>query len=67
MVTMIGAKMPTAHQRLQLSVASLVHPKTILKCYRSQPVRETVALRVCKAARDLGIPEPACVIAGRVG
>ncbi len=60
---MIAAKLPTAHQRLQLSVKSLVHPKTILRCYRAQPVRETIAIRVCSAARELGIPEPACVIA----
>jgi hypothetical protein len=55
--------MPSAHQRLQLSVRSLVNPKTIIRCYKGLPVRETVALRLCEAARALHIPEPHYVLA----
>jgi len=51
-------RLPTAHQRLQLAVKSLVHPKTIVRCYQGKPVRETVAIRLCAAARELGIAEP---------
>ena len=60
---MIATKLPTTHQRLQVSVTAMVNPKTVLRCYQSLPVRETVALRICKAARDLRIPEPAVVLA----
>lgn len=55
--------MPTAHQRLQLSVEAMVHPKTIVRCYKGLPVRETIALRLCAAARALKLPEPRYVLA----
>lgn len=58
-----SVSMPTAHQRLQLSLKALVHPKTIVRCYRGLPVRETVALRLCEAARALQLPEPRYVLA----
>lgn len=59
----LPARVPTAHQRLQLSVKSLVHPKTIMRCYQGKPVRETIALRLCAAARELGIAEPVFCVA----
>lgn len=55
--------MPNAHQRLQIAVHASVHPRTVLKCYRSEPVRSTVAARVTAAARSLQFPEPEIVIA----
>jgi len=58
-----SVSMPTAHQRLQLSVRARIHPKTIIRCYKGLPVRETVALRLCEAARALRLPEPRYVLA----
>jgi hypothetical protein len=55
--------MPNTHQRLQIAVHACVHPRTVLKCYRSKPVRSGVAARVCAAARALLFPEPEIVIA----
>lgn len=40
-----------------------MHPKTVRRCYKSLPVRETVALRVARAARELQLPEPVVVLA----
>lgn len=57
-----SVSMPSAHQRLQLSAKALVSPKTTFRCYRGLPVRETVALRLCDAARALKLPEPRYVI-----
>ncbi len=56
--------MPNAYQRLQIAVHSGVHPKTVLKCYRSKPVRSSIAARVTAAARVLQFAEPEIVIAG---
>lgn len=55
----MGAKMaPTSHQRRQISVKALVHPKTIDKCYAGKPVRESCALRIVAAAKELGLEPP---------
>jgi hypothetical protein len=59
-----AATMPTPNERLQISARSLVHPKTVMRCYKGLPVRETVALRVTKAARELHLMEPSIVLAG---
>lgn len=59
----VATKMPTAHQRLQISVKSLVHPKTITRCYEGKPVRFPTAQRICEAARALKLPEPIVVLA----
>lgn len=56
-------RMPDAHQRLQIAVQASVHPRTVLKCYRSQPVRSNIAARVRAAAELLRFPEPQIVIA----
>lgn len=56
-------RIPDAHQRLQIAVQASVHPKTVLKCYRSEPVRSTVAARVRAAAELLRFPAPQIVIA----
>lgn len=56
-------KLPTAHQRLQISVLALVHPRTVERCYKSLPVRETCALRVSDAASKLNLPAPKVVLA----
>lgn len=56
---MTNAKMgPTSHQRTQLSAKSLVHVKTIVRCYAGKPVRESCALRIVAAAKELGIEPP---------
>ncbi len=55
--------MPNAHQRLQIAVHACVHPRTVLKCYRSQPVRSSIAARVVAAARTLQFAEPEIVVA----
>lgn len=60
---MSDQRLPTAHQRLQISVLALVHPRTVARCYQSLPVRETVAVRVADAARRLKLPEPSVVLA----
>lgn len=60
---MSDQRLPTAHQRLQISVLALVHPRTVERCYKSLPVRETCALRVAEAARSLKLPEPTVVLA----
>jgi len=49
---------PTYNQKLQISVKALVHPKTITRCYDGKPVRESCALRIVAAARELGIEPP---------
>jgi len=46
------------HLRRQIATKALVEPKTVDKCYRGKPVRETTALRVVAAAQELGIPLP---------
>ena len=56
---MTNVKMaPTSHQRLQISVRALVHVKTIARAYAGKPVRESCALRIVAAARELGIEPP---------
>ena len=40
-----------------------MHPRTVVRCYKSLPVRETVALRIARAARELQLPEPLVVLA----
>lgn len=54
---------PDAHQRLQIAVHAGVSPKTVLKAYKSKPVRSNIAARVRAAARYLSLPEPEIVIA----
>lgn len=54
---------PGAHQRLQIASIAAVHPRTVDRCYRSLPVRSTVAARVLAAAQQLGYPAPQIVIA----
>lgn len=49
---------PTSHQKLQISVKALVHMKTITRCYAGKPVRESCALRIVAAAKELGIEPP---------
>lgn len=53
----------TPHQVIELAARAHCATRTLERCYRSQPVRSTVAERVCKAARELGLPEPAIVVA----
>lgn len=60
---MSDQKTPTTHQRLQISVLALVHPRTVARCYKSLPVRESCALRVAEAARKLNLPAPTVVLA----
>lgn len=55
--------MPNAHQRLQIAAIARVDPRTVVKCYRSKPVRSTVAAAVVDAARALQLPEPQIVVA----
>lgn len=54
---------PDAHQIRQIAVQAGVHPRTVDKCYRSKPVRSTVAARVRAAAELLRFPAPQIVIA----
>lgn len=56
----------TSHQRLQVALAADVHPRTVLRCYRALPVRERIAERIARAARELRLPEPRSVIARSV-
>lgn len=55
--------MPNSYQRLQIAVHAGVHPKTVLKCYQSKPVRSSIAARVTAAARILNFAEPEIVVA----
>lgn len=54
---------PNSLDRIRLSAESLVNPKTVLRCYKSLPVRSSVAVRIVRAARKLGLPEPRFVVA----
>jgi hypothetical protein len=56
-------QLPTAYQRLQIAVHAGVNPRTVLKAYRSEPIRSTVAARVRAACNLLQLPEPPIVIA----
>lgn len=58
-----AAGTPSAHQRLQIASVAAVHPRTVDRCYRSLPVRSTVAARVLMAAVHLKLQEPQIVIA----
>lgn len=58
-----AAGTPTAHQRLQIASLAAVHPRTVDRCYRSLPVRSTIAARVLAAAAQLHLSEPQIVIA----
>jgi hypothetical protein len=55
--------MPNPHQRLLIAAKACVHPRTVERCYRSEPVRSTVAARITEAARELQLPEPSVVLA----
>lgn len=54
---------PSAHQRLQIAAVAAVHPRTVERCYKSLPVRSTVAARVTAAATQLQLTAPKIVIA----
>jgi DNA-binding LacI/PurR family transcriptional regulator len=53
----------TPHDRVRIAAAACVTPDTVLRAYRSEPVRSTVAARIIEAARSLGLPAPAIVVA----
>lgn len=57
---------PTAHQRLQIASLAAVHPRTVDRCYRSLPVRSTVAARVLAAADQLQLAAPKIVLADQI-
>lgn len=54
---------PSAHDRRRIAALACVHPRSVDRCYEAKPVRSTVAARVVAAARDLGLPKPAIVVA----
>jgi len=49
---------PTPYQRTQIAARAVVHPRTVEKAYKPQPVRSSVAQRIAEAARALQFPEP---------
>ena len=51
------------HDRVRIAAAACVTPDTVLRAYRSEPVRSTVAARIVEAARTLGLPAPEIVVA----
>jgi hypothetical protein len=57
---------PSAHQRLQIAALAAVHPRTVERCYRSLPVRSTVAARVLAAADQLHLTPPRIVLADQI-
>lgn len=52
-----------ARQRMRVALAASVDLRTVSRCYASKPVRDSIAERVLDAARKLGLPEPAIVLA----
>jgi hypothetical protein len=57
------SQIPSPHDRIRVAAAAAVTPDTVLRAYRGAPVRSGVAARILAAARDLGLPAPAVVIA----
>jgi hypothetical protein len=54
---------PSAHDRRRIAAAAAVDTATVLRAYRSDPVRSTVASRIVEAALTLGLPAPRIVVA----
>jgi transcriptional regulator GlxA family with amidase domain len=55
------------HERLELAVEACVHPRTVERLFRGEPIRSTTAARIKRAAQSLGITLPPLHIAGAAG
>lgn len=55
------------HERLELAVEACVHPRTVERVYRGEPIRSTTAARLKRAAQSLGLQLPTLHIAGAAG
>jgi hypothetical protein len=54
---------PTSHDRTRLAAHAAVSIEVVRRAYLGAPIRSTTAARIIAAARDLGLPVPAVVIA----
>lgn len=52
------------HEILELAVEAAVHPRTIERLYRGEPIRSTTAARITRAADSLELQLPPFRIVG---
>lgn len=55
------------HDTLRIAVEACVHPRTVTRAYRGQPIRSTTAARIKQAAAKLGFAVPQIVLADASG